>query len=555
MRLAILSNVNLDMLSGLLKKEHEIFQTDGYGKWITYALCKDEKLSEFAPECLVLLLDGNALLAGCSEKSKAEQEMQCVSKYAEKLAEQYPDSYLAVSSIDIIPERVRQGDAADMGFLYSAYWDGLLTTLAEKHTNIHRFELRRIIEDYGRSRFYSAKFWYMGSIPYEMAALYTLAEEIKKMVLRLRQVRKKVLVLDLDNTLWGGVVGEDGPEGIILDSAHQGAIYQDAQKEIKKMQCHGIILAIASKNNREDVEEVFEKNPHMILKKEDFVMICADWNPKSANVKKIAEELNLALDSFVFIDDNEAERAAMRIEAPQVAVPEFPPDLTSLAAYMKDIYETYFWSFHLTGEDAVKTQQYQQERQRKEEYKAASSFEDYLRSLDTKIRLTELKTTLKERAVQLMNKTNQFNTCTLRMDEAALERYLREKQGHIIMAEVSDKYGNSGWVLEFLYHMEGNAAVVDNFLMSCRVMGRLVEHAVVDAVLERFTEEGIEKIKARYVPSAKNKPVEQLWDNLGFELCTEAGEKKEYELKLNGSRKAADKIHTVIWEEESENNV
>lgn len=178
MRLSILSNVNLDQLSGLLKKENEVFQTDGYGEWITYALKKDERLAAFAPECLFLLLDGNALLEGCQDMGSVKTVLDRSEQYIEKLAENYSASYLVVSTIDVRPEHIGAGDASDLAQASGACWDTLLTGLAERQKNIHRFELRRLIEDYGRKQFYSAKFWYMGSIPYDMKALHLLAEEM-----------------------------------------------------------------------------------------------------------------------------------------------------------------------------------------------------------------------------------------------------------------------------------------------------------------------------------------------------------------------------------------
>ena len=547
MRLSILSNVNLDMLSGLLKKENEVFQTDGYGEWITYALKKDERLAAFAPECLFLLLDGNALLEGCQDMGSVKTVLDRSEQYIEKLAENYSASYLVVSTIDVRPEHIGAGDASDLAQASGAYWDTLLTGLAERQKNIHRFELRRLIEDYGRKQFYSAKFWYMGSIPYDMKALHLLAEEMRQVMARLVRVPKKVLVLDLDNTLWGGVIGEDGPEGIVLDSAHEGAIYQDTQKQIKKMQQQGVLLAIASKNNSEDVQSAFRENPHMILKESDFSAIYADWNPKPVNIGKIAEELNLGLDSFVFVDDNEAEREAMRIQQPEVTVVDFPTDLTTLPAVMAEVYENYFFTWHLTDEDKAKTMQYQQERERRKERESAVSYEDYLRSLQTTIRLAPVNDNTRERAVQLMNKTNQFNTCTLRMDELALEHYLGEEGGHLLMAEVSDKYGNSGWVSEFLYHQDGDTAVIDNFLMSCRVMGRKVEDAILDAVLKKLQADGITRVTAAYKKTAKNKPVEELWEHLGFTQVSGDEEQKQYERKLT-SLPETEQIHTVVWD-------
>lgn len=550
MRISILSNVNLDMLSGLLKKKNQIFQPDGYGEWITYALRSEERMVEFAPECIILLLEGNELLKNCPSAKEQQAELNQVKSYAARLAEQYENSYLLVSTIDVRSEKIRGRDGKDDSLAASAYWDGLLSELTDTYSNLHRFELRELIEEYGRNYFYSNKFWYMGSIPYEMKALHTLAAELQRVLDKLKSVRKKVLVLDLDNTLWGGVIGEDGIEGIKLDSAHQGAMYQDAQRKIKKMQQQGVLLTIASKNNKEDVLHVLREHPHMVLRESDFVAIYADWSPKWENVRKMAAELNLGLDAFVFVDDNEAEREGMKINIPEVTVVDFPADISTLADCMQQIYEDYFWSFKLTEEDREKTTQYQQEKMRQEDKKAAVSYEEYLKSLETKIRLTEVSVETKSRAVQLMNKTNQFNVCTLRMDELELERYLEEVHGQLLLAEVSDKYGNSGWVAEFLYHLEGTTAVVDNFLMSCRVMGRCIEDAIVIAILDKLSGCGIKEIRASYKKTAKNKPVEDLWDQLGFVCTGEIEEQKEYELSMDRYQQMEKKdvLHTVIWE-------
>lgn len=551
MRISVLSNVNLDMLSGLLKNENEIFQTDGYGKWVTYALNKDEKLAGFAPEALVLILEGNALLSGCADSDSMKTELDHAYGYACKLAELYKGSYLLVSSIDVSPRTVGGKDMPDQSLAAAAYWELLLGRMTENRRNVHRLELKQLIENYGRNQFYSAKFWYMGSIPYEMKALHTLAGEIQKVLQKLQTVRKKVLVLDLDNTLWGGVIGEDGVDGILLDAAHEGAIYQDAQKEIKRMQQQGVLLAIASKNNPEDVQQAFRENPHMILKEEDFVAVCANWNPKPENVAALAKGLNLGLDSFVFVDDNEAERKAMEISLPEVAVAEFPTDITRLPAAMRQIYDRYFWSFQMTEEDREKTAQYRMEKLRHQERETAVSYEDYLKSLNTKIRLTQWKPEFGERAVQLMNKTNQFNTCTLRMDEPQLKQYLEEKQGHLVMAEVSDKYGSSGWVSEFLYHVEGSRAIVDNFIMSCRVMGRQIEDEILNAVFLKLAQQGVTEVLASYKKTAKNKPVEELWDRFGFTQTRATEEEKEYHINLTdcGTGHKQAQIHTVLWEE------
>lgn len=537
------------MLSGLLKKKNEVFQPDGYGEWITYALRPDEHMLQFDPECIILLLDGNELVKKCDNLEEQKLELKQAGEYIAKLAQIYKNSYLLVSTIDLNEELIRVRDTNESRLEIFVYWEQVLSELTAQYENMHRFELRNLIENYGRNSFYSKKFWYMGSIPYDMKALHVLADEIQKNIERLRVIRRKVLVLDLDNTLWGGVIGEDGIGGIQLDSTHEGAIYQDAQREIKKIQQMGVLLAIASKNNMEDVQKVFREHPQMILKESDFVSMYVNWKPKWENIRQMASDLNLGLDSFVFLDDNEAEREGMKFHVPEVEVVDFPQDITMLSDCIQQVYENYFWSWKLTEEDRDKTTQYRQEKEREENKKNAVSYEEYLKLLDTKIQIADISEETKARAVQLMNKTNQFNVCTIRMDELELQKYLEEKKGHLLMAEVSDKYGNSGWVAEFLYHIEGTTALIDNFLMSCRVMGRCIEEAITYAVFDKLFTDGISEIWADYVKTAKNKPVEELWDKLGFVCVEKSEDRKKYRLTSDQYKKEnkKDRIHTVIW--------
>ncbi len=546
MRLAILSNVNLDMLSGLLKKEYEVFLPEGYGGWVTYALGRREDMAAFGADCIFLLLDGAALMRGLSE-GEYEEAMDKTLQYIRGLADNYEQSLLFVSTLDFLPERVAAGDAADAGLLAAALWERKLAVLLAENLRIHRFPLRELIAGCGRSRFYSRKFWYMGSIPYDMQGLHLLAEEIGKCLSRVKRARCKVLVTDLDNTLWGGVIGEDGVEGIVLDGAHQGAVYQDAQRQLLRMKEQGVLLAVASKNNREDVCAAFA-HPQMLLKEEDFAVISCNWEPKAENIAKMANELNLGLDAFVFLDDNEAEREAVRIALPQVNIAGFPTDMTGYADFLAELYETYFFQWRTTGEDREKTGQYRAERMRKEQKEAAVSYEDYLRSLGTKIRIAEVTEPLKERALQLMNKTNQFNTQTLRMEAPELEAYLKSG-GRLLLAEVADRYGSSGWTAEFLYHREDDTVTVDNFLMSCRIMGRQIEHAIVDDILQRLRGQGVRAVQAFYKRTAKNKPVEQLWQQFGFAQTNATEDGASFVLKLADYKAPPQTgIHSVIWE-------
>lgn len=531
MKLAVLSNVNLDMLIEELGRSHELFRAVGYGQWVSYALKKDEALSEFDPAVIFLLIDGNALFETCSDFDSGMVEIKNCFSFIKQLERNYSYCTIAVSNIDIRPDKIRTASADNTELLWEAQWTKCLAEAAG-NSRIVPFDLKNLIATEGRKNVYSEKLWYTGSIPYGIKSLKVFTAAINAFAENVNKVRKKVLVMDLDNTLWGGVAGEDGPQGIVLSESLVGAAYRDTQKRIKKLKANGVLLAIASKNNPEDVQAVFRENAHMVLKESDFVSMKINWQPKSVNIQQMAQELNLGLDAFVFLDDNEIEREAVRASLPQVNIAEFPSDIAMLPRTIDSIYEKYFWCARQTEEDKKKTQQYQQEAQRKQALSSGVSMDDYLKSLEISIELNAVRDEQYERTVQLMNKTNQFNTNTVRMDMAQFLKYIEDGTKKVYVANVSDRYGDSGLVSIVLTHTEGDAFYIDNMLMSCRVMGRQIEDSIVFEIEKRAFECGSRKICASFIPTAKNKPVEELWDRLGFELISDTEGEKHYELVL-----------------------
>lgn len=532
MKIAVLSNVNLDFLIKTLSKKHEVYQTEGYGQWASYALSQNKEFAEFSPEIIFILIDGNALTETINSYNDGVKEITQSINIIKSMSQQYPNSQIAVSTIDIQKKRINS--AANIGFesLLENYWQEILTELINSSINILPLDLKGLIVNEGRKNFYADNMWYMGSIPYGIKAITKLSEYIDSFTEHYSQTRKKVLICDLDNTLWGGVVGEDGPKGIKLGESLLGAVYRDTQKRIKEIADTGILLAIVSKNNQEDVDTVFANNPYMYLKKEDFVSIKCNWQSKSENIQNLAKELNLGLDSFVFLDDNPVEREEVKLRLPNVCVADFPKDVANLPKTIENIFYHYFWCKKLTTEDLIKTEQYRQEELRKQDLAKATSLEDYLLSLNISIRLGEAETDQFDRIVQLLNKTNQFNTNTHRFNQQEFLEYQADNNNHVYVANVSDKYGDNGLVVILMVHCNCNEAIIDNFLMSCRVMGRQIENAVITAVENRLYEIGIKTLHASYIKTAKNKPVEKLYDKLGFKLIDSNNNNKKYCLSL-----------------------
>lgn len=542
MKIAVLSNVNLDLLIKSLEKRFEVFETEGYGQWISYALAHNPALVEFNPKVIFLIIDGNALLETSTSYEQGKSEIEQSLSYVRRLAENYRGSLIAVSTIDVIPQKICAAVDCGLSARWEADWQQGMKSITGTYAWVVPYDLKECIVREGRKTIYSEKMWYMGGIPYSVKSLPVFLDAISAFTERVNLVRKKVLIIDLDNTIWGGVIGEDGPDGIELSESLIGAAYRDTQKRIQEIGQTGILLAVVSKNNPEDVDMAFEKNHFMVLKKDDFVDIIANWEPKSANIQALAQKLNLGLDSFVFLDDNELEREQVRISLPDVSVAEFPHDIAALPKAVGDLYRQYFWCWRQTAEDKAKSQQYREERERKEVLAASTTVEEYLRSLNILIELGDVRDDQVERTIQLINKTNQFNTNTVRMDLQGFTKYRNTAGAHVYVACVSDRYGDSGLVAVLLIRRDGNTAYVDNFLMSCRVMGRQIENAILRAVEERLAQEDVKVLYSSFVPTAKNKPVQDLWERMGFYVAAESSIGTQYVLDLPAKQETLLKV-------------
>jgi FkbH-like protein len=545
-RIAILSNVNLEILNQDLLKKYHVFKQDGYGQWIQYAI-DDKKISSFNPDIIFLILDGFALLEGVTDNSDIELELHNIFAYIERLALSHASIPVYVSNIDIPPRRIIEGDSLRPEHITMNMWENKLREHILNNKNLHIFHLRTMIENVGRNNFYSDKMWYMGSIPYSMKGISCIKENIENIINNQSNIRKKVLLLDLDNTLWGGVIGEDGIEGIQLSRSLIGAAYRDSQLRIKELAESGILLAIVSKNNEEDVLNVLREHPQMVLKEDDFVAIYANWDNKANNIINLANKLNLGLDSFVFLDDNPVEREAVRLALPEVTVVEFPKDISNLPSTIEKIARDYFYAARLTKEDIMKTEQYQQEAKRRSALESAATIEDYLVSLQIEVVLGEMQESQIERVAQLTQKTNQFNILTRRYTTEQLIEYKSNENNHIYVANVSDKYGDSGLVFVLMISKSEDIAQIDNLLMSCRVMGRYIEDSIIDSVERKLMQDGVKEIRAKYIPTAKNKPVENLLERLGYKVTKNDNNIKSYRRRLTEDCPQRKVIFEAIW--------
>ncbi len=357
-----------------------------------------------------------------------------------------------------------------------------------------------------------------------------LVKEIAHLINSLKKAPKKVLVLDLDNTLWGGVVGDDGIEGIeIGDTSPRGEAFKAFQTYILSLIERGLLLGVCSKNDYENAIEPFRRHPEMVLREEHFVSIKANWEPKAQNLVEMADELNLGLDSFIFVDDNPAEVEIVRQFAPQVTTILLDPDPS---VYVKQLQESrLFERFSITDEDTRRTEQYQKEAHRQSLMASAVDMDSYLGSLEMVGTVAEFNALDLPRIAQLINKSNQFNLTTRRRTESELETLMSDPRYRGFSMRLADRFGDHGLICVVICRLtEDETLEIDTWLMSCRVLKRQVEEQILNEIVRLAETLDCRKIKGLYLPTAKNAMVSDLYPRLGFRSVNTGEESSEFEL-------------------------
>lgn len=526
MKLCLISNVTMDLLAGMLRKEHEVVLPDGFNNWIQQCLNPAASLYTAAPDAYFVLLDGGALFPADADDRTCDDTLAFAAQALRALAANPQGAPVFIGNVDIphlpltaaaVPWRERRLEAR---------FEELVAELASTAAKAYPFELKNIVETMGRAAFYDAKMRQLGGMPFSLAALKTLTVEIKRTIGAYLGKRRKVLAVDLDNTLWKGVVGEDGPQEL--------KPFVEFQTRLRELKDLGILLVVLSKNNPEDAHAAFRLAPRMVLKEDDFVAMQVNWDSKPDNLAELATRLNLGRDAFVFIDDNPAERAAMQAALPEVAVPEFPKDTAKLPEMLAQVYRDWFYTLETTEEDRRKTAAYQVENARRELAAQSVSVESYLKSLDIRATFRQARPQDLPRVAQLTQKTNQFNVTTRRYSEADIARFAEADDVLVLTAHASDRFGDNGLIAVLILRINGTVADVDTFLMSCRVMGRTIEHAFLNYAEQLAVARGCTSITAAYLPTAKNAPVKELWPSLGYVLTAHTDEADHYCLDLGG---------------------
>jgi FkbH-like protein len=392
----------------------------------------------------------------------------------------------------------------------------LATTLAGKQDLL--LDVGGLAETVGLSAWHDANLWNIGKIPFANCFLPVYADLTCRLIAALRGKSRRCLVLDLDNTLWGGVIGDDGLEGIVLGQGDpQGEAHLEVQRTALALRERGIVLAVSSKNNDETARLPFQKHPEMLLRENHLAVFQANWNDKATNIRAIAEELSLGLESFVFLDDNPAERRLVRDMLPDVAVPELPDDP---ALYVRTLLAAgYFEAITYSPEDQKRADFYQDNARRVALQRVSGDLDAYLATLNMTITFQPFDEVGRARIAQLISKSNQFNLTTRRYSEAQVAEIEADPNCLTLQVRLVDTFGDNGMISVIICRQDAGVWQIDTWLMSCRVLGRRVEQAVLQELLIHARSLGISRIIGTYRPTERNRLVEDHYSKLGFTEC------------------------------------
>jgi FkbH-like protein len=389
---------------------------------------------------------------------------------------------------------------------------------AAARAQVHIFDLALAAERTGLDRWFERKLWLQAKMQIAPHAVPEYGERLVRFVAAQRGLSKKCLVLDLDNTLWGGVIGDDGIEGIVLgEGTARGEAHLALQRYAKDLTERGIVLAVCSKNDPDIASRAVEEHPEMILRLKDFACFTANWQPKPDNLRMIAAKLNLGIDSLVFVDDNPAERAAVREALPMIAVPELPDDA---AGYVECIAQAgYFETSAFTADDRERAQRYADNLTREAGRSSTHDLHDFLAGLNMSTVYGTVQDVDIPRVAQLINKTNQFNLTTQRYSQEQVMEFCKDGANTALQFRLIDRFGDNGLVSALIMRPAGSGPDVldiDTWVMSCRVFGRELELEIMNIAVETARARDAGALQARYIPTPKNVVVRDLYESLGF---------------------------------------
>ena len=499
-----------------------------YNQYNQEILNQNSGLYQFKPDITFLILDTRHILGEhffswysvphSDRKEIIEIKHKEIQNVCRIFQENF-DSKLVVTSLQIpnySPYGISEG--GDYGLKDGIYKINheLLNEFQEQNSaKIFIYDFNEFVSKFGENNIFNYKQFFSGDIKISIEYIPKFVNELMRYVYAILGISKKCIVLDLDNTLWGGVIGEDGFDNIKLGDNPVGRSFIEFQKRLLALNKRGIILAINSKNNFDDAIEVIQKHPNMILKEENFACVKINWDDKVVNLQKIAEELNIGLDSMVFFDDDPINQEYVRESLPGVLVIDLTKDSSQYPQIITEMKE--FDVLEITEEDTKRSDMYLGQKKRKELENKVSDFNEFLKQMNIEVSVQKANSFSIPRISQLILKTNQFNLTTKRYQEEEVSKFSTSEDKIVECVKVSDKFGDNGITGTYIIEKKDNDEwIIDTFLLSCRIMGRGIEEIMMNQIIENAKLLGVKRIKGEFIPTTKNKPAEDFYEKLGF---------------------------------------
>jgi len=503
------------------------FYVGGYNQYAQEIFDPNSALYKFNPDLIIIFLDTIAILGDhyflpykISDKKRriwTDEKIVEIANLAEKITETCQAKVILhnlekpiYSPLGLVENK------QDIGYLESIeIINNSLRDRFKKNNQVYIFDYDAFCSQIGKQNILDYKMYYLGDMKLNLKYLPNLCDQYMAYVQSIASMTKKCIVLDLDNTLWGGVIGEDGLEGIELGPTPEGRPFMEFQKLLLSLFHRGIILAVNSKNNYDDAIDVFENHPNMVLKENHFASMQINWKDKVTNMRALAKKINIGLDSMVFIDDDHMNREMMKEFIPEVTVVDLPKDS---ALYVKTLTNLkLFDSMIITKEDRQKGQMYTEEKNRQKLAQVAIDLTEYLRKLKVKVVFDKPNPVNIPRIAQLTQKTNQFNMTTKRYTEEIIGQFVKDKNYQVIAIHVSDKFGDNGLTgLAIVEKKDIRIWRIDSFLLSCRIIGRKVEETLLAYIIKVAKSNKAHFLRGEFIPSKKNKLAEEFYQKCGF---------------------------------------
>jgi FkbH-like protein len=532
LRLAILASSTVDHLppairvAGLRRRLLIEVHSGAYGQYRQDLLDADSALHRFAPQAALFSLSAREVIASISLAATSAEVDDAIGRFIAELRSLWRKAR-EIGGAAVIQQTFIDVSEPLFGG-YDRMVPGAPATVvarlndrvcdAAARDGVLLLDAARASQRDGIDAWFHIGRWLLGKLEIAPQAAPLYGDLAARILAALRGLSKKCLVLDLDNTLWGGVIGDDGVDGIVLgEGSAAGEAHLALQHYAKQLKERGVILAVCSKNDAKIAEAAFNDHPEMVLRRSDFAAFQANWDDKAQNLKAIATRLNIGVDSLVFVDDNPIERARIRQSLPMVAVPELPDDAAHYVRCLADA--GYFEAIAFTADDRNRAEQYAANAEREALLGSSESMDDFLRGLDMTAVYGPFTAVDHARVVQLINKTNQFNTTTRRYAGEEVARIMEDPRAVTLQFRLLDRLGDNGLISTMILRptaAEDDVLEIENWVMSCRVFGRELEFEAMNIAVEAARERGARALVAEYIPTPKNDVISKLYPSLGF---------------------------------------